>query len=95
MGNSRLNSMLYCVKIINWGDTRMDYLKRMRDLREDHDLSQKTVAKYLGISQSMYSAYEIGRSMIPPLLLLRLAEYYDVNLYYLFSSSDEPGHFHA
>lgn len=58
------------------------YLK-IKDLREDHDLSQKEVAKILNISQVAYSYYEIGKRNIPLDLLIKLADYYNVTLDYI------------
>ena len=58
------------------------YLK-IKDLREDHDLSQKEVAKILNISQVTYSYYEIGKRNIPLYLLIKLADYYNVTLDYI------------
>lgn len=58
------------------------YLK-IKDLREDHDLSQKEVAKILNISQVTYSYYEIGKRNIPLDLLIKLADYYNVTLDYI------------
>ena len=60
------------------------YLKRLRDLREDHDLLQKDVADILGISQTVYSRYERGYQNIPLEHLLKLADYYAVSLDYIF-----------
>ena len=58
------------------------YLK-IKDFREDHDLSQKEVAKILNISQVTYSYYEIGKRNIPLDLLIKLADYYNVTLDYI------------
>ena len=58
------------------------YLK-IKDLRENHDLSQKEVAKILNISQVAYSYYEIGKRNIPLYLLIKLADYYNVTLDYI------------
>ena len=60
------------------------YLKRLRDLREDHDLLQKDVAEILGISQTVYSRYERGYQNIPLEHLVKLADYYNVSLDYIF-----------
>lgn len=60
------------------------YLRRLRDLREDHDLSQTDIAKVLGIQQTVYSRYERGFQNIPLEHLLTLADYYDVSLDYIF-----------
>ncbi len=60
------------------------YLKRLRDLREDHDLKQSDVAEILGIQQTVYSRYERGFQNIPLEHLVKLADYYDVSLDYIF-----------
>ena len=60
------------------------YLRRLRDLREDHDLKQKDVAAMLGIQQTVYSRYERGFQNIPLELLVKLADYYHVTLDYIF-----------
>lgn len=56
---------------------------RIRDLREDHDLNQKTVASYLVISQQTYSNYETGQREIPTWVVAALARYYKVSTDYL------------
>ena len=56
---------------------------RLRDLREDHDLYQKDIAKILHMSQVQYSRYETGMRSMPIHLLIKLAKYYDVSLDYL------------
>lgn len=56
---------------------------RIRDMREDSDLTQAQVAEYLGIAQTVYSRYERGFQTIPLPLLIKLADYYNVSLDYL------------
>lgn len=56
---------------------------RIRDMREDKDLTQKQIAEYLMCDQSLYSKYERGEREIPVSLLIKLADYYDVNMDYL------------
>ena len=65
------------------------YFKRLKDLREDHDLYQKDIAKVLNISQQYYSKYELGIYTIPTELLIKLANYYDVSVDYIVGLSDE------
>lgn len=62
-------------------------LKKLRDLREDHDLTQEQVAKHLNISQRVYSYYENGERNIPIETLIQIAELYDVSLDYLTGRS--------
>ena len=64
--------------------------QRIRDLRTDHDLSQKQVAEYLGMSQTGYSKYEVGTNDIPSQILIRLAQFYDVSVDYLLGETDNP-----
>ncbi|MBR2339889.1 MAG: helix-turn-helix transcriptional regulator [Clostridia bacterium] len=59
------------------------YLRRLRDLREDHDMKQEEVAKILGIQQTVYSRYERGALTIPLPHLLKLADLYGVTLDYI------------
>lgn len=61
----------------------MDYVTRIRNLREDSDLTQQTIAEYLGTSQTMYARYERGANEMPIRHLIRLAEFYHVSLDYL------------
>ncbi len=58
------------------------YLKRMRDLREDHDMTQQAVADYLGTSQTMYARYERGANELPIRHLIRLCQLYGVSADY-------------
>ena len=57
--------------------------KRIRDLREDHDLTQKQLAKILNCSQQVYSNYELGQRDIPTAILIKLADYYNVTTDYI------------
>ncbi len=59
------------------------HFPRIRDMREDADLTQSQVADMLGIAQTVYSRYERGYQTIPLVLLIRLADYYKVSLDYL------------
>lgn len=59
------------------------YLIRMRELREDHDLTQKEVAAILGILQQTYSRYESGERELPLHHLITLVKYYKVSADYL------------
>ncbi len=65
------------------------YFRRLRDMREDHDLKQSDVAKYLGIAQTVYSRYERGYQTIPVEHLLKLADFYDVTTDYLLNRTDK------
>lgn len=61
---------------------------RLRDLREDADLSQKQVAAHLGMSQTGYSKYETGENDISTQVLSRLADFYGVSVDYLLGRTD-------
>ena len=58
------------------------FLKRMRDLREDHDMTQQAVADYLGTSQTMYARYERGANELPIRHLVKLCHLYNVSADY-------------
>lgn len=64
--------------------------QRIRDLREDHDWKQEYVAQKLGITQTNYSKYELGKVNIPIEMLMKLADLYGVSLDYLTGRTDEP-----
>ncbi|MCI9276042.1 MAG: helix-turn-helix transcriptional regulator [Clostridia bacterium] len=62
---------------------------RIKDLRVDRDLGQKTLSKYLNISQVAYSYYELGRRSIPIEILCKIADFYDTNVDYLLYRTDD------
>ena len=64
--------------------------KRIRDLREDNDLTQKQVAKHLNCSQQVYSNYELGQRDIPTDILIKLSAFYRVSVDYILGISDIP-----
>lgn len=61
----------------------MEYIRIIRNLREDHDLTQQEVAEYLGTSQTMYARYERGANEMPIRHLIKLCELYDVSSDYI------------
>ncbi len=63
---------------------------RIRDLREDRDLTQSQVAKMLGMSQTGYSKYETGENDIPTQVLIQLALYYQTSVDYLLGQTNTP-----
>ena len=63
---------------------------RIKELREDRDLTQHNVASYLNVAQNSYSNYENGNRDIPLALLVQLSRFYEVNLEYLLGLTDEP-----
>ncbi len=67
------------------------YFPRVKDMREDHDLTQVQVAKYLGICQRTYSNYERGIANIPAYCVKLLSKLYYVSADYLLGTPDESG----
>ena len=57
--------------------------KRIRDLREDKDLSQKEIASILNMSQTGYSKYEVGTNDVPTKILIQLANFYNTSVDYI------------
>ena len=66
----------------------MNYVKRIRDLREDNDKTQQQVADFLGTSQTMYARYERGANELPLHHLIKLCKYYDVSADYILGLSN-------
>ena len=64
--------------------------KRIRDLREDKDLTQKELASILNCSQQVYSNYELGQRDIPTDILIKLSMFYKVSVDYILGLSDNP-----
>ena len=63
---------------------------RLRELREDHDLTQKELGEAINLPQRTYSSYETGNRMIPPEVLCALADFYGVSVDYLLRRTDIP-----
>ena len=64
--------------------------RRIRDLREDADLTQREIAEILNCSQRVYSNYERGDLDIPTPILIALADYYNVSVDYILERTDNP-----
>lgn len=64
--------------------------RKIRDLREDHDLTQTDIAQILSCSQVCYSRYELGSRDIPTDVLIRLSNFYNVSVDYLLGQSENP-----
>ena len=62
--------------------------QRIRDLREDQDLTQKQMADILHCSQQVYSNYELGQRDIPTELLIKLSRYHGVSVDYILGLTD-------
>lgn len=65
------------------------YFRKIRELREDRDISQKEIASYLNITQQQYSLYESGKRTIPVDLVIMLTKYYNVTSDYILGLSKE------
>ena len=63
-------------------------VKRLKDLREDRDLSQEKVAKIINTTQQQYSKYELGIRLIPIDKLCILADYYNTSLDYILGRTN-------
>ena len=72
------------------GGAAMPLYRRIRDLREDHDLKQRELGVILSCSQRVYSNYERGEVDIPSPILIKLADLYDVSVDYLLNRTDNP-----
>lgn len=62
---------------------------RIRDLREDKDISQTKLAKILGMSQTGYSKYETGENDVPTNILIKLAHYHETSVDYILGLTNE------
>ena len=67
----------------------MEYSQRIRDLREDKDLSQSQVALILETSQTVYSRYERNERSLPIEHLIKLCKFYDVSADYILGFTNE------
>lgn len=63
--------------------------ERIRNLREDKDLTQKQIGQLLNMSQTGYNQYEIGKNDIPTKILIELAQFYNTSIDYLLNLTDE------
>ena len=64
-------------------------LERLKDLREDHDKTQKEIADVLGTSQTMYARYERGANELPIRHLITLCKYYGVSADFVLGITDK------
>ncbi len=65
------------------------YYRRIRDLREDHDMTQRQIADYLKIELKQYRRYELGEYPIPVYYLKRLARLYNTSADYILELTDD------
>ncbi len=68
----------------------MGYYKRLRELREDSDLTQRQLAAILGLTQPQYFRYEQGYRDLPTDILIRLADLYKTSTDYILERTDNP-----
>ena len=68
----------------------MAYYPRLRDLREDMDLTQSQLVEILQMHKTTYTNYEQGLREIPFSLVIRLAEFYNVTIDYIAGLTDDP-----
>ncbi len=68
----------------------MAYYKRLRDLREDHDMTQRQLAAILGLTQPQYFRYEQGYRDLPTDILIRLADLYNTSTDYILGRTNCP-----
>jgi len=66
------------------------YKERIRELREDKDLTQTQIAEVLNINQTVYSRYEGGRAKMPIHHLITLADYYNTSTDYILGRTNDP-----
>ena len=71
----------------------MNYRDRIRALREDHDYTQSYIAELLNVGQRTYADYELGKTRIPVDSLIKLAEFYDVDMNYITGVSKTANKF--
>ena len=64
--------------------------RRIRDLREDKDMTQKNVAEYLNCSQQVYSNYELGLRDIPTAVLIALSKLHKTSVDFLLGITENP-----
>lgn len=69
----------------------MAHYRRLRELREDHDLSQRALARILGLTQPQYCRYEQGYRDLPTDILIQLADLYHTSTDYILGRTDHPG----
>ena len=75
--------------VMNEGVAVNNYYPRLRDLREDRDLSQQQVADFLGMKQPQYSRYERGLRDIPTDILISLAKFYKTSTDYILGLTND------
>lgn len=72
----------------------MGHYQRLKDLREDKDMTQKQIAKVIFTSQKQYSRWETGEFDIPFEIVIKLADYYNVSIDYIAGRTQDKGGLH-
>jgi transcriptional regulator with XRE-family HTH domain len=78
------------LKKVKGGGLTVYFYQRLRDLREDKDLTQEAVAKLLGTAREQYNKYELGKQEIPFHHVITLARFYNVSIDYISGIKDVP-----
>ena len=77
-----------CFQLVTFNRVILMEIRRLRDLREDHDKSQKAIAEYLNMHRSVYRRYESGERETPSWVIVKLAQYYRVSTDYLLGLTE-------
>ena len=64
--------------------------ENLRNIREDRDIKQKDIARFLNVSQNTYSQYETGIISLTAEVLIKLSDYYNVSIDYLLDRTNHP-----
>lgn len=87
---TKINSKyIYYDILVETGGDSMDYIRIIRDLREDADKTQTEIAEILGTSQTMYARYERGANELPIHHLITLCNYYHVSSDYILGLQEK------
>ena len=81
------------IQLVNSDEVTMDYIIRIRNLREDSDKTQQQIADVLGTSQTMYARYERGANEMPLHHIIKLARFYNVSIDYLCGVTERKNSF--
>lgn len=84
------NCPVVCCQLVTFYWVIFMEIKRLRDLREDHDKTQQQIADVLNMHRSVYRRYEGGERETPAWVVVKLADYYKVSTDYLLGRTDDP-----
>ena len=79
-----------CFQLVTFNRVILMEIRRLEDLRIDHDKSQIEIAAYLNLNRNVYWRYEKGVREIPAWAVIKLADYYHVSTDYLLGRTDRP-----